>query len=313
MTTVLIANPASGGARAQRRFTRAAPALREALGDYELVRTTGPGDGRRLAAAAVAAGAARIIAAGGDGTASEVAAGILDAGGGGSVTFGLLPAGSAQDVLRNLGLPRRLSEALAVIRGGHVREIDIGRAAVTGVDTSARAIHFVNDASFGASAVVAGAISESRRGGWHRYVPPRVGFGLGAARAAAGVRPVSLSVEVDGTPFFSGRAMFGAAANGRCFGGGMQVAPDAELDDGLLDVVVIPDLPKAKLFRHLPTLYSGGLLEVPEVRATRGRRVAVRAEGAAPVPVEADGEVIGRLPAELTVDPRALRVLVPAP
>ncbi len=311
MKTVLIANPASGGFRAQRRLAVAAPALTEALGDYEFVRTTGPGDGRRLAAAAVVSGATRIIAAGGDGTASEVAAGILDASGGGSVTLGLLPGGSAQDVLRNLGLPRNLPAAMTVIRDGHVREIDVGHATVTGAGASSGGIRFVNDASFGASAMVAGAVGEGRRGGWHRYVPPRVGFAVGAARAAAGVRPVSLSLEVDGKAFFSGRAVFGAAANGRCFGGGMQVAPQAELDDGLLDVVVVPDLPKARLFRHLPTLYSGGLLEVPGVQATRGERVVIRAEGPQSVPVETDGEVVGRLPAELTVEPRALRVLVP--
>lgn len=313
--TVVIANPTSGGGRGRRRLARSHPALRDALGDFELQRTKGPGDARELAAAATRAGAARIVAAGGDGTAGEVVSGILEASARHDlqrdrVVFGMLPLGSAQDALRNLGLPRSIEASLSALRAGATRDVDVGRVALTGSDGRPRHAYFLNDASFGVSAAVAEAVSESRRGGWLRHAPPRLAFALGAVRGAARFRPIGMELRVDDEALFRGASTFAVAANGRYFGGGMCVAPRAALDDGWLEMLAVPAMSKARLLRHLPTLYRGGILDVPGVVYRRGRRLQADPLDGDQVFVEVDGELVGRLPAEVRVEEGALRVAV---
>jgi diacylglycerol kinase (ATP) len=122
-------------------------------------------------------------------------------------------------------------------------------------------------------------------------------------------RPVTLTL--DGQVVFEGPIVLAAAANGRYFGGGMQVAPQARIDDGLLDVVVVPELSRLELLRKLPRIYAGTHLEDPATRLHRGRTLEALAEPGC-VPVEVDGEPLGTLPLTVEVMPGALSVIGPA-
>lgn len=304
--TLLILNPRSRNGATGRRADSLVRRLREGLGPLEVERTRGPRDAERIAREAVRAGWERLIVAGGDGTLSEVATGLLAAGLGGYATIGALPLGTGGDFLRTLGVPRDLEHAIACLREGKPRPIDAGRASF--VDASGRpaSAHFVNVASFGVSGRVVELVNRSPR-----LLGGRASFLVGAVRAIARHRSELVSLRVDGELVQDGPLVLAAAANGRYFGAGMQIAPEARTDDGLFDVVAVCGLGRAQLLRRLPLLYRGTHLTDPAVRVWHGRIVEALPRGA-PVPLELDGEPLGRLPARFEMLPAALMLIGPA-
>jgi diacylglycerol kinase family enzyme len=138
----------------------------------------------------------------------------------------------------------------------------------------------------------------------------RASFLLGALRAIARHRSEPVRVRVDGRVVHEGPLVLGAAANGRFFGAGMCIAPDARTDDGLFDAVVVRAMGRARLLRKLPLIYRGAHLADPAVGAWQGRVVEAESLGA-PVPLELDGEPLGLLPARLEVLPAALVLIGP--
>lgn len=301
--TLLILNPRSRNGATGRRADQLVRRLRDGLGPLEVERTRGPRDAERIAREAVRAGWERLIVAGGDGTLSEVATGLLAAGLGGYATIGALPLGTGGDFLRTLGVPRDLERAIAWLREGKPRPIDAGRASFVDASGRAATAHFVNVASFGVSGRVVELVQRSPR-----LLGGRVAFLAGSVRAIARHRSEAVSLAVDGELVHDGPLVLAAAANGRFFGAGMQIAPDARTDDGLFDVVAVCGLGRAQLLRRLPRLYAGTHLSDPAVRVRRGRVVEARPLGA-PVPLELDGEPLGRLPARLEMLPAALMLI----
>lgn len=303
--TLVIANPQSRNGATGRRWRSLEAKVRDALGPLEVAHTRAPRDAERLAAQAARDGIERILVAGGDGTLSEVASGLLDAALADQVEIGLLPLGTGGDFLRSLGVPRNLDDALALLSNARARSVDAGRARFRSDAGEERQVCFVNVASFGISALTDELVNQTTKafGGTASFL-------VGTVRAIIRYRGEPVRVRVDGELVFEGPVVLGAAANGRSFGGGMQVAPRAEIDDGALDVVIVPQLPIATLLRKLPMIYRGSHLDDPAVCFRRGSVVEA---DAAPgrVRLELDGEPLGRLPASFEVLPGALRVLGP--
>ncbi|MDX1650019.1 MAG: diacylglycerol kinase family lipid kinase, partial [Myxococcota bacterium] len=135
-------------------------------------------------------------------------------------------------------------------------------------------------------------------------------FLIGTLRGLAAWRDVDARVTVDGRELHAGPLVFATAANGRYFGGGMRIAPDARLDDGLLDAVVVPDRPALRALRQLPRLYRGTHLGLDGVVHARGRVLEVDAEAGA-ARLEVDGEPLGAAPVRIEVLPGALRLRAP--
>jgi YegS/Rv2252/BmrU family lipid kinase len=303
--TLLIVNPRSRNGATGRRADSLIRRLRAALGPLEVERTRGPRDAERIAREAVRSGCDRLIVAGGDGTLSEVATGLLSAGLGGYATIGALPLGTGGDFLRTLGVPRDLGRAIDCLREGKPRPLDAGRASFVGADGRPRSAHFVNVASFGVSARVTELVNRSPH-----FLGGRVSFLIGALRAIARHRPQPVEVRVDGERVHAGPLVLAAAANGRFFGAGMCIAPEARTDDGLFDVVAVGPLGRAQLLRRLPLIYRGAHLADPSVHAWRGHVVEAAPQGP-PVPIELDGEPLGFLPARFEVLPAALVLIGP--
>lgn len=301
--TLVIVNPQSGGGATGRRWSALEPRVRAALGDVEVALTRARGDAMRLAAEAARSGVVRLIAAGGDGSLNEVVNGVLSAGCGDSVTLGLLPLGTGCDFARALGGPRGFDAALAASADAPPRTIDAGHLRCHGLDGEPAERFFVNEASFGLSARVVEEVERSGKG-----LGGTAAFLLGTLRGAMRHRCAPIELYVDGRRVFTGPAMLGAAANGQWFGGGMRIAPGARLDDALLDVVWVREIGLGALVRKLPKLYAGRHLGDPVVGSLRGARVEARAEPNT-VGVEADGEWIGSLPAQIGIRPAALRML----
>ena len=281
--------------------------MRSALGPVESSTRARPATAERLAREAVRAGIERIVIAGGDGTLGEVASGLLGAGLGGYAEIGLLPFGPGGDFARSLSLPREFEPALEVLAAGRTRTVDAGRVRFRGQRGEERVAHFANVSSFGLSALVTELVSRTPS-----LLGPSATFTLGALGAILRHRSEPVTLRVDGETMHEGPLTLATGANGRWFGAGMQVAPEASLDDGLLDVVIVKGLARPTLLAKLPKIYSGAHLRDPVVRLLRGRCIEADSP-AGRVPIELDGEPLGTLPARLEVMPAALRVIVPAP
>lgn len=303
--TLVIANPRSRNGATGRRWARLEGRVRDAIGDFEVAWTRAPRDAERLAREGVASGFERLLVAGGDGTLSEVATGLLAADLGQRVELGLLPLGTGGDFVCSLGVPRELDGALRCIAAGASRPIDAGRARFLGSDGCERVAYFVNVASFGISGLVNELVNRSTKafGG-------TVSFLIGTLRGILRYRSQEVRIRVDGELVHAGPLVLAVGANGRQFGGGMRIAPDARIDDGLLDLVVVGQLPVPALLTRLPRLYAGTHLSDPAVVSRRGRVIEADAEPGT-VKVELDGEPLGTLPARFELLPGALRMLGP--
>jgi YegS/Rv2252/BmrU family lipid kinase len=301
--TLVIANPRSRNGATGRRWRDLERRIRDALGPFEAESTRCPRDAERLAREGARAGVERMLVAGGDGTLSEVVTGLVSAGLADRVSVGVLPLGTGGDFRRTLGLPRDLDGALARIASGRERMVDAGRARFADAAGASREACFVNVASFGISALVDEIVNRTTKA-----LGGTASFLIGAVRAILAYECGDVRLRVDGALVHEGPIVLATAANGRYFGGGMQVAPQARPDDGLLDVVVLSQLPKLALLARLPLVYRGAHLRDPAVRIHRGRVVAAEAAPGR-VGLELDGEPLGCLPATFELLPGALRLL----
>ena len=302
---VAIVNPSSARGRTGRRWPEALAAL-QAVGIAPRVRhTAARGDATRLTREAIAEGAEAVVAVGGDGTLNEVVNGLFDESGRSlrPVTVGLLPGGSGGDLRRTLGIPTSLRGAAAVLAAGETRRLDLGR--VSFADGSRR--HFVNVADCGVGGEVVARVNAGRRrlGGTPMFL-------YEAVRCLMTYRPRALRLVVDGTPS-EHRVQNVVFANARYFGGGMQVAPNADPADGLLDIVIVAASSRPSTLLGVGRIYAGRHLGHPGVSSRRGRVVSVEAlAGEAPLRFDIDGEDLGTTPATVECLPGALRLLAPA-
>jgi YegS/Rv2252/BmrU family lipid kinase len=286
-----IFNPRAGvAADRARRALDAAPAPWAGI---EVQVTRGPGDARAWAAEAAAAGTDVVLAVGGDGTANEVAWGLM----GSQTALGLVPVGSGNGLARTLGIPLRPDRALVALAGAATRRMDLGL--INGMP-------FLNVAGAGLDAVVGAEFHERGRGGGRRGVLTYVWL---TARRALAYRAQSWSVTADGQAF-EGPALIVAFVNGRQYGGGAVVAPGSRLDDGRFDVVIFEDMSFLRVLAAAPRLFLGGIERFPRYRRLRTSQAVVTAPAASVF--HRDGEP--EAPAtriEVTLQPRALSVLVP--
>jgi len=305
--TLVIVNPRSRGGRTGRLWPGLERRLRNILGSFDWEPTGGVRDAERIAAEAARAGIERIVVAGGDGTLSEVVTGLMTAGLAGHVEVGLLPLGTGGDFARTLGIARDPEAAARQLVGAKPRPVDAGRVRFVGRDGEPAETCFVNTATYGISGLVVDLVERAAT-----KVPGPLAFLVGTLRALAQYRVRPVRITVDGELTFEGPLVLATASNGQWFGGGMHLAPRARVDDGLLDVVVVPEMPVASLLRRLPRLYRGTHIGVEGVSYRQGRVVEVEPlEG--DVPIEIDGEPLGRLPLRAEVVPGAIKLLGPLP
>jgi YegS/Rv2252/BmrU family lipid kinase len=284
----LIVNPSAGGGRTARLLPAVEAALRGHGIAFRVERTHSIAHARALARSTLPAGEVA-AAIGGDGLISAVAGELRHSDG----ALAVLPGGRGNDFARKLGLGSDPVAACDVLAQGREHAIDVA-------DIDGRA--YLGIASSGLDSD-AGDIANATRLNLGRLV-----YVYATLRAVRAWRPARWEVVIDGAArSFTGYSV--AVANSGVFGGGMYLAPDAKLDDGLLDVVMIGDLPKRTYLAALPKVFTGAHVREPGVEMCQAREVAFHADR--PFNVQADGDPIADLPATVRVQPDALRVLVP--
>jgi YegS/Rv2252/BmrU family lipid kinase len=254
-------------------------------------------------AQAAADGAEQVVAVGGDGTLNEVANGLLALPEGSRPELAVIPFGTGMDFARSHGIPRKLDAAVDVALGGSTKTIDAGRVRYKAWDGDDAEACFANIASAGMSGAVARQANQTSKA-----LGGRISFFAALVRVFAGWRNTELEIDAGGEKR-SGKMTNLIVANGRYQGGGMLIAPEAEVDDGLFDILVIGDITKRDFVLNVGKIYRGTHLSHPKIELLKSATVSVAAE--VPVPLELDGEQPGTTPARFEVLPRALRLRVP--
>jgi len=290
---VLIVNPVAGGGRGGRVLGEALDAFRKLDIVPPVYMTAAHGEAREIATRVAASGAAVIVALGGDGHAAAVGEALVGTG----TALAVLPAGSANDYARSLRMPRRnVKGAVATIVRGEIRLVDAIRVRNGGAER-----HFLNVVGTGFDAAVAERAEHiPYLRGTGRYV-------VAIARELPRFTAAQLELTIDGQRR-SERAMMIAIANGHSYGGGMRIAPAAQLDSGWLEICIVGDVSRAEFLRAFPRVFRGTHIAHPRVTMLRGREVALSADR--PLTLMADGEQVGQLPAQISVAPEALAVVV---
>jgi YegS/Rv2252/BmrU family lipid kinase len=300
--TFVVVNPASAGGSTRRQWDLIARTLGRSIGPFEHAFTSAPHDATTLAREALQGGFDLIVVVGGDGTVNEVACGFFD--GRRSVApdaaLCIIPRGTGCDLSRTMKSAGTLEESCARIAAGRVRPIDVGHVSFTGHDDKPAERVFLNVLSFGCGGAVVHALSTGtkRLGG-------RLAFALTTAKVLFRYRDQRVAVAVDGGPAEQLSITSYAVCNGKYFGGGMQVAPIADVEDGLLDVTIWAGFGLKDFVLKRRTLYDGAHVHAPGTTVFRARRIDATSEER--VLLDVDGEAAGRLPIRVQVLPHALR------
>jgi diacylglycerol kinase (ATP) len=287
---LVIVNPVAGNGRAEKVWHSVRLAI-DGLRGCECATSERIGHARELAQSAARAGYERVVAIGGDGTVSEVASGVAHT----DTALAVIPAGTGNDSCRNLGIPGNPAAAANLALNGLARRVDLGE-----IRTSGGSTHFVSVAGFGFDAEVAWRVNSMAKlgGGTVPYV-------WGVIQALWGADCSRMRLSLDGRDLEQ-PVFLVAVANGASYGGGMRIAPDAMIDDGVFDVCVVGQISRLEVLRLVPRIYSGGHRSHLAVQFFRCREV--RAESAsAVVRCQADGELVGHLPASFAIHPRGLQ------
>lgn len=301
--TLVVINPQSSGGETARRWAEIEPQVRATLGELEVQRTLGQRDAERIARDAVRAGVQRLVVAGGDGTTSEVVSGLLAAGVAHEAQVGVLPMGTGRDLPRTLGVPSDMTAAIEALGRGATRRIDALRVSYRDRSGADRTVHAINVTSFGLSGLTVELVTRAPR-----ILGGSFAFLVGALGSIARFQPLPVRIEADGAPVLDEEIVLVAAANGRYFGGGMRIAPDAEPDDGAIDLVIVRAISKAGLVKALPSLYRGTHIQHPAVTVQRVTRLRAEPATTEPVFIDVDGEGLGTLPLEVELLPRAVTI-----
>jgi YegS/Rv2252/BmrU family lipid kinase len=295
----VILNPSAASGAALGRVSEIGATLRRFDLRHEIVLTRARGHAKELARAAREDGVDVIAVVGGDGTLNEVVQAYL--GDDGEAVRGpdlaLIPSGTGGDFKKTLGMSGALDEAVARIRHGQKRPIDLGVLRLISHAGDERLHAFVNIASFGIGGQVDAIVNGSPK-----WVGGKAAFFVATLRAMASYKNASVRVKVDGKPWFEGPIFNVAIANGRFFGGGMMIAPHADPSDGRFECVALGDLSRTEVVALSPKIDQGAHLGADGVRVTSGTRVeAEPMHPWASVLLDVDGEQPGRLPVKATL------------
>ena len=297
---LIIVNPASGRPDGGTGWRAIEGALRDAGLAFDVTHTERPGHGAEIASAALLQGRRHIAVAGGDGSVNEALHGIMNAGLADTreVTLAVIPTGTGNDWARTLGITRRPIDIARAIAGGRTMLHDVGAIDLPGRDPVRR--WFINVAGAGYDAYVTERVP--------RPVPSAFTYLRIALEGLARYRAPHFRIAADGE-MLEGPLLLAFVANAQYCGNRMHVVPTARVDDGQLDVLAVRELSLLAVWPKLVKLYAGRILGDRAVRHLRAQRVRIDTEP--PAVIQADGQIVGRTPAEFSLCTQALRVIVP--
>ncbi len=298
--TLIILNPHAAGGRAGKLWAHIEPMLWDKLGELVVAITQNPAEVAQHLDHAYASGLTRVISIGGDGTNHAMVNALADLHEhypqGVPITYGILPIGTGRDWARSAGIPMNPEDAAAWVVNATPTPTDIG---LVTWDTGRRE-HFLNIASGGVSGEVDRRVNNVKRRRRWTFLSATVASILSYV-------PTPVKVMLDGATWYEGESWLVVVANGTTFGHGMRIAPNAQIDDGLFDVLLIEKASKLKMLKALRRVYDGSHLTHPRVRVARAQRVTL--ESTVPLMLDLDGEHAQGRRLEFVIRPKLLNLL----
>ncbi len=297
----VIVNPVAGASSTRRKWPIISKLLNHIGLPFDFEYTEGVGHAIELARLAASDGYRYLVAVGGDGTVNEVANGILHSTHPSTTALGIVSTGTGSDFIRSVGISRDYATACSALTSPKRLSIDVG---VVEYQSKGQTLerYFINTAGVGFDAA---AVRETER--LPKYFGGTIPYVVGVLRALLTYKNKPVVIRV-GDEVESYRVLDVAVANGGYLGGGMHIAPEAELGDSLLDVVIVGDMGKLEFLKEFPTVYKGTHINHPKVTMKKGTDITI--ESPEPTMVYADGELLGECPASFRVVPGALSLVV---
>jgi len=291
---LVIINPSASRGRGARAWARVRDLVTSHGLSFTEVFSERPRHAWEIAGDAATQGYSTVVAAGGDGTVNEVINGLMQIPQEMRPALAVIPGGTGNDFARGIGTPKRAPLAVQALLNGVRKRVDVGQ---------------VNGRYFaGISGVGFDAEAARQANAWPRWIGGTALYVAAILKMLVTYSPVEARITIDGRPQTL-RMFLLAAANTKWYGGGMLMAPHAEIDDGRLGIVYARDLGKLETLMLLPKVYTGKHLQHPKVSHTTATEVVVESD--VPLSIHADGETVGRVPARFRSVPGALEVLVP--
>ena len=302
MKTIVIVNPQAGNGRTEKIWPNIESALEKSIGSFEVLQTICQGDATDLSRRILKEDAARIVAVGGDGHLNEVLNGFIenDIPVNAESRLSFVMTGTGCDFQRSLGISGKWQNAVADLKDAKVRKIDVGKVTYTAADKTQKIRYFDNIASFGLSGAVDHCLEHSRL---RNYLGGSPLFLWATIKTVFTHPNQSIRFRIDDGPEEVICSRLGLLANGRYFGGAMHAAPEAELDDGLLDLLMLKEISVAST-----KIYKGTHLKIPEIFFQKVRKFT--AESSEQVILDIDGESPGYLAATFEVLPKILNLQI---
>jgi len=301
LKTQVIVNPESNKGRTRKRWKQIKEALKTFLKEFKCEFTEKPSQATEISRIAIKEGTELIVGVGGDGTMNEIANGfyenqrIINP----TTALGIVPSGTGCDFIRSLNIPLNLKNALKVITQAPSSWIDIGRVRFKCHEGKDQERFFLNVADFGIGGEVVRKINENR-------MKRKASSYLRCLISTFIVyKNKKVRIKIDDKDLPVEEYLLGTISNGRIFGKGMKIAPQAKLDDGLFDIVLVKRMKKLEFFRNVWRIYTGSHLSHPKISLIRGQKIEAYPETEEKdVLIELDGEQLGKLPAFFEIIPR---------
>jgi len=313
-----VINGYAASKKASSKWTKAEERMRAKGVVFHGSRTGKAGNAMELTFDACMAGYRRFIAVGGDGTVHDVLNGIAayvdghDSDSFSDFTLGVIPVGSGNDWIKSTGVPKDICKAVDILEASVVRPQDVVRLSVLDFDALPQkkelaVSYMANIGGIGIDARVCEKVNALKTQGKRG----KILYVTSLLRAISERKPALARVECDGKTVFDGAYLSMAFGVGKYSGGGMRQTPAAVLDDGLLDMTIIPDLPLKRIAREVPRLFTGTFLKVPELVVSKSKVITVIPyDMGCSEPVEVDGEVVGKVPVEFRVLDSQINIVV---
>jgi len=303
--TQVIVNPESDRGRTKKRWEHIKEALKFFLKEFKYEFTEKPFQAAEISRAAIKEGSELIVGVGGDGTMNEISNGFFENKNiiNPKVALGVVPSGTGCDFSRSLNIPSGLKNALKVITQASSSMIDIGKIRFRDHYNKKHERFFLNIADFGIGGEVLNKMNQ------RKAKRKTSSYLRSAVTTFITYKSKRVRIKIDNRQIPFNGYLIGAIANGKIFGKGMKIAPCAKLDDGLFDVVLVESMKFLEFCRNILKIYSGSHLSHPKVSLIRGKEIEISPESSEKdVLIEADGELIGKLPATFELVPQSFLV-----
>ena len=297
----LIINPAAGAGKTKKQWPIIHEYLKKTGLNFDGKETEAPGHAIELADTAIRQGYTYIIAVGGDGTISEIVNGIYNANGLNDATLGIISTGTGADYIRTIGIPGDYEEACKKLISPITKDVDVGMVECQKDGNSVSRL-FVNFAGIGFDAEIVKATTQK-----YKAMGRVSAYLLGLLSTLVSYKNKEVDIVI-GNDRRHRRICTVIMGNGKYGGGGMYTTPKAEIDDGLLDILIIGDLSKPDLIQSLPTIYEGTHLNHPKVSLKKAAEVTINPT--VQMSIQADGDIVGESPATFKIIEQKLRIVV---